>query len=101
MNPTDGAGITSSLYVGQLSEQAAGQTAQSKKARRRELKAKRAKFGDACQADFQGPWANYEGMEEFKGQKGGILTEQQKTIMEAYEEKRKERLTEAKIKDPS
>lgn len=40
-------------------------------------------------------------MEEFKGQKGGILTEQQKTIMEAYEEKRKERLTEAKIKDPS
>ena len=39
-------------------------------------------------------------MEEFKGQKGGILTEQQKTIMETYEEKRKERLTEAKVKDP-
>ena len=39
-------------------------------------------------------------MEEFKGQKGGILTENQKTIMEAYEEKRKERLTEAKVKDP-
>jgi len=39
-------------------------------------------------------------MEEFKGQKGGVLSDQQKTIMEAYEEKRKERLAEAKIKDP-
>ena len=48
----------------------------SKKARKRELKAKRQKFGDACKADFQGPWANYEGMEEFKNQKGGALTDQ-------------------------
>ena len=28
------------------------------------------------------------------------MTDQQKTIMEAYEEKRKERLTVAKINDP-
>ena len=67
MNPTDGAGITSSLYIGHLSEKVASQQKLSKKARRREIKAKRQKFGDACKADFQGPWANYEGMEEFKG----------------------------------
>ena len=87
MNPTDSAGITSSMYVGQQRDNSQ-QMSQSKKARRRELKTKRQKFGEACKADFQGPWATYEGMEEFKNQKGGLLTEQQKTIMEAYEEKR-------------
>lgn len=87
MNPTDSAGITSSMYVGQQRDNSE-QISQSKKARRRELKAKRQKFGEAWKADFQGPWATYEGMEEFKNQKGGVLTEQQKTIMEAYEEKR-------------
>lgn len=39
-------------------------------------------------------------MEEFKDQRGGVLTDQQKTLMEAFEEKRKERLAEAKLKDP-
>ena len=38
----------------------------SKKQRKRELKAKRQAYGDACSADFRGPWASYEGMEEFK-----------------------------------
>lgn len=73
MNPTDGAGITSSLMVGN------GQGAQeerSRKAKRKEMKMKRQKFGEACSGDFKGPWAIYEGMEEFKSQQGGALTDQ-------------------------
>lgn len=38
----------------------------SKKAKRKELKKTRQKFGEACSGDFKGPWAIYEGMEEFK-----------------------------------
>jgi hypothetical protein len=38
----------------------------SKKAMRREMKMKRQKFGDACSGDFKGPWATYDGMDEFK-----------------------------------
>jgi hypothetical protein len=59
----------------------------SRKAKRRELKMKRQKFGDAAKGDFQGPWATYEGMEEFKTQKAE-LTEDQKSLMERYEAKR-------------
>ena len=66
MNPTDGAGITQSLYIGQMRAVDEQEAPKSKKARKRELKAKRQKFGDACSADFKGPWASYEGMEEFK-----------------------------------
>ena len=40
-------------------------------------------------------------MEEFKQQKGGVISEQQKTIMESYEEKRQQRLAEAKLNDPA
>ena len=47
----------------------------SRKAIRKELKKKRQKFGEACSGDFKGPWAIYEGMEEFKSQQGGALTE--------------------------
>ena len=39
-------------------------------------------------------------MEEFKSQQGGTLTDQQKNLMETYEEKRKLRLQEAKHNDP-
>ena len=87
MNPTDGAGVSSKMFIGK--DRTLNQEPMSKKARRKMLKAKRQKFGDACKADFNGPWATYEGMEEFKQQKGGALTEQQKTLMEQYEEKRK------------
>lgn len=52
----------------------------SRKAKRRELKMKRQKFGDAATGDFQGPWATYEGMEEFKTQQAE-LTEDQKQLM--------------------
>jgi hypothetical protein len=38
----------------------------SRKALRRELKLKRQKTGDAATGEFQGPWAIYEGQEQFK-----------------------------------
>ena len=63
MNPTDGAGITSALMIGQ--DRGAGEQ-RSRKAKRRELKKTRQKFGEACSGNFKGPWAIYEGMEEFK-----------------------------------
>lgn len=39
--------------------------AQSKKAYKKELKKKRQRQGDASQGDFMGPWAVYEGMDQF------------------------------------
>ena len=63
MNPSDGAGITSALMIGR--DRAADEQ-RSRKAKRRELKKTRQKFGDACSGDFKGPWAIYDGMEEFK-----------------------------------
>lgn len=39
----------------------------SRKAYRKELKKKRLRHDDASTGDFMGPWAIYEGMEEFKG----------------------------------
>lgn len=59
----------------------------SRKAKRRELKKQRQKFGDAASGEFQGPWATYEGMDEFKSQKAE-LTEEQKMLMQRYEAKR-------------
>jgi hypothetical protein len=44
----------------------------SRKAKRREMKMKRQKFGEAASGDFQGPWATYEGMEEFKSQQADL-----------------------------
>lgn len=41
MNPTDGAGITQSLYIGQMRAIDDQEVPKSKKARKRELKAKR------------------------------------------------------------
>lgn len=63
MNPSDGAGITSALMVGNT--KGVGEE-RSKKSKRKEMKMKRQKFGEACSGDFKGPWAIYEGMEEFK-----------------------------------
>ena len=49
LNPTDGAGVSASVFIGKDRTQ---ESQMSKKARKRELKAKRQKFGDACKADF-------------------------------------------------
>ncbi len=46
-----------------------------------------------------GPWAVYEGMDQFKSQEAE-LNDDQKELMKRYEEMRKERLEEAKVKDP-
>ena len=45
-----------------------GVRTQSRKAYRKELKKKRMRSGDPASGNFQGPWAIYEGMEQFKGQ---------------------------------
>ena len=52
---------------------------------------KRQKFGDAATGEFQGPWATYEGMEEFKTQQAE-LTEDQKQLMQRYENKRQQKV---------
>ena len=70
----------------------------SRKAYRKELKRTRQDAGDAASGEFQGPWAMYEGMENFKAQKAD-LSEDQKELMQRYEEMRKQRLEEAKTKD--
>jgi len=62
---------------------------------KKELKMKRQKQGDPSSGTFMGPWAIYDGMEEFKTQKAD-LTEEQKDLMQRYEEMRKERVKEAK-----
>ena len=72
MNPSDGAGITSVMMVGNGK---GVQEERSRKAKRKEIKKNRQKFGEACSGDFKGPWAIYEGMEEFKSQSGGALTD--------------------------
>lgn len=72
----------------------------SRKAYRKELKRKRQAGGDAASGDFQGPWAIYEGMEQFKAQRAD-LTEDQKELMSRYEEMRKSRLEEAKHREPA
>lgn len=72
LNPSDGAGINSNLFVGQKREEGQEEKVQekpqSRKSKRREMKLKREKFGEACSGDFKGPWALYEGMGEFKSQ---------------------------------
>jgi hypothetical protein len=52
-----------------------GGTSQSRKAYRKELKRSRQKAGDAASGEFQGPWAIYEGMEQFKSQQAAELND--------------------------
>lgn len=49
---------------------------------------KRQKFGDAASGDFKGPWAIYEGMEEFKHQHSADMDENQKEVLKRLEAKR-------------
>ena len=72
-----------------------GLTTMGRKAYRKALRKQRLAQGDASSATFKGPWAAYNGEEEFRGQQTE-LTQEQKDLMERYEESRKERLAKAK-----
>jgi hypothetical protein len=71
----------------------------SQKEYRKNLKMKRTKYGDPGSGDFQGPWAIYEGEQQFKNLSGGELTEEQKLILQQLEEQKNKKLEEAKLND--
>ena len=59
---------------------------------KRERKQNREKSGDPGQPEYKGPWADYEGMEEFKHQETAKLTEEQTETIEKYQNMIKDRL---------
>jgi hypothetical protein len=71
-------------------------SSKSQKEYKKNLKMKRMKYGDPGSGDFQGPWAIYEGEQQFKNMSGGELTEEQKLILQELEEKKNKKLEEAK-----
>jgi hypothetical protein len=74
-------------------------SSKSQKEYRKNLKMKRGKYGDPGSGDFQGPWAIYEGEQEFKNLSGNALTDEQKLILQELEEKKNKKLEEAKLND--
>lgn len=62
--------------------------------KRKQIKKKRVKGGDASTGTWLGPWAPYEGEEEFV--KDTQLTDEQKAALEESENKRKKELEEQK-----
>ncbi|TNV80538.1 hypothetical protein FGO68_gene16839 [Halteria grandinella] len=102
LNPSDNShsALVFSNHVEKVDTEAnvEGGAGKSRKAYRKELKRTRLAAGDAASGDFQGPWAIYEGMEQFKAQQAE-LTEDQKELMSRFEEMRKARLEEHKKKD--
>jgi hypothetical protein len=71
-------------------------SSKSQKEYKKSLKSKRMKYGDPGSGDFQGPWAIYEGEQQFKNLSAGTLTEEQKSILQELEEKKNKKLEEAK-----
>lgn len=60
--------------------------------KKKELKQKRVKGGDVSSGDFLGPWAPYEGEENFE--EVNELTEEQKEILKKVEEERQKKMEE-------
>lgn len=58
------------------------------------IKAKRVKAGDASSADYMGPWAYYEGEEQFD--KVNQTNDDHKEVLKKSEEERKEKMEAAK-----
>lgn len=69
-------------------------TNQADNRKRKQIKKKRVKGGDAASGTWLGPWAPYEGEAEFI--KDTQLTEEQKAALEESEAKRKKELEEQK-----
>lgn len=61
------------------------------------IKSKRSKSGKADSADYMGPWACYEGEEEFD--KVNKMTDDHREVLKKSEEERKKLLEESKIVD--
>jgi pre-mRNA-processing factor 17 len=59
------------------------------------IKSKRGKTGDASSADYMGPWACYEGEEQFD--KVNQITDDHRQVLKKSEEDRKKQLEERKI----
>ena len=70
---------------------------QAERKLKKELKEKRVKGGDISSGDFLGPWAPYEGEEDFK--EVNELTEEQKEILKKMEEDREKKLEEMQNED--
>jgi len=62
------------------------------------LRKKRKKAGEAGEANFLGPWAFYEGEEDFRIQKV-VQTEEQEKLEEKFENKRQQKLEEKQRED--
>jgi hypothetical protein len=77
MNPSDNSARVFSSHIRTFDGESTveGGVSQSRKAYRKALKRTRQKAGDAASGDFQGPWALYEGMEQFKSQQAADLSE--------------------------
>lgn len=65
---------------------------------KKQLRKKREREGEAGKADFLGPWAFYEGEEDFRVQKV-IQTTEQKKLEETFENKRQQKLEEKQRED--
>ena len=67
-------------------------SSKEEKQKRKKIKSERVKGGDASSGDFLGPWAPYQGEEEYE--KEYELTEEQKKTLEEIENRRKEEMEE-------
>lgn len=72
-------------------------SSKSQKDYSRKLKHRREKYGDPSLGNFKGPWACYQGEEDFKVAKD--LTQEQKDILQEMEIKRIKKIDEESKKD--
>ena len=81
-----------------LNNDAHGPKSRDAKEYKQTLRRKRKKAGEAGEEDFLGPWAFYEGEEDFRQQRV-VPTEEQEKMKEEFENKRKQKIEEKQRED--